>query len=96
MNGVLDDAADITANEYNGKTERVFFYFNADRKHLAYGGRMQQGDKAAIPVTIASAAPMMPNEGLVAKTKIRPVLTAAPIKLFIMAAPAKLRACSTA
>lgn len=95
MNGVLDDAADIAANEYDGKTERVFFYFNADRKHLAYGGRMQQGDKDH-PVTIASAAPMMPNEGLVAKTKIRPVLTAAPIKLFIMAAPAKLRACSTA
>ncbi len=43
MNGVLDDAADITANEYDGKTERVFFYFNADRKHLAYGGRMQTG-----------------------------------------------------
>ncbi len=51
---------------------------------------------STMPVTMANAAPIMPREGLVARTKIRPVLTSAPIKLFIIAAPAKLSACRTA
>lgn len=41
MNGVFYNVVYIVVNEYDGKVECVFFYFNVDWEYFVYSGCMQ-------------------------------------------------------